>query len=241
MQPSCIKLVGLVAKLLMPASDTSSRNSPRARPRRAAPHGRILSTTELRSLHRIVEPDIDAVLVRRTPAPELRALATRLPDAGTCRMVPFGAGFSAQALLGRSFSEEATKALADDIERLHAMLHDIAAGAGHAQLAVTVGDECRKFHADHYRLRLLVSYVGPGTELLPEFALDRNVLCTGGDDVVEANRAIAREPSAIIRARSGDVVVLKGERYGSGLAAVHRSPPIADRSLVRLVLKMTVD
>jgi hypothetical protein len=205
------------------------------------PQDRILTSPGLPSLCRIADPAIDAVLVRRTLGPQLRGLATELPEVGFCRMVPLGEGFSADALLGRSFSGEAARALVKDIERLHASLRDIAPGAGHAQLAVTAGNECRKFHVDYYRVRLLVSYVGPGTELVPEHALDRSALCTGGDDAGEANRVIARDPHAIVRAGTGHVLMLKGERYGSGSAAVHRSPPIADRGLVRLVLKMTVD
>jgi hypothetical protein len=100
---------------------------------------------------------------------------------------------------------------------------------------------CRLENAHCYRLRLLVTYSGPGREVVRENALDRSALATGGDDVAFASERIVRDRRSIVRARAGDVVVLKGERFGSGLAAVHRSPPVAALRQSRLVLKFTVE
>jgi hypothetical protein len=139
------------------------------------------------------------------------------------------------------FTGPVGEALEHDLERLHGLMQQVYRGRGHAQLFVTSDDECRKFHTDFYRLRLLVTYSGPGTELAREKALDRSALATGGDDVTLANERIVRDERHVVRARAYDVVVLKGERFGSGLAAVHRSPPIARIHHSRLVLKLTVE
>jgi hypothetical protein len=156
-------------------------------------------------------------------------------------MVALGSAFNPRSLAGSAFSGVVGEALERDLERLHGLIQEACTGRGHAQLFVTGDDECPKFHTDFYRLRLLVTYSGPGTEIARENALDRSALATGGDDVTLANERIVRDERSIVRARAGDVVLLKGERFGSGLAAVHRSPPIAARRRLRLVLKFTVE
>jgi hypothetical protein len=201
----------------------------------------IAFTGALEHLRLIHAEHVAAVIVRRNLPRALRAVGAALPDAGFCRMVSLGDGFRARALLGAEFPPSIVQALVPELERFHAALRVIDAGAGYAQLAVTAGDECRKFHVDYYRLRLLVTYVGPGTEVLPESALDRSALGAGGDDFEAANRAIATSAARIVGVRTGQLVLLKGARWQSGLAAVHRSPPIAAKGEVRLVLKFTVE
>jgi hypothetical protein len=66
-------------------------------------------------------------------------------------------------------------------------------------------------------------------------------LAGGGDDYEAANRAIVTSAASVIATRAGEIVLLKGDRWDDGLAAVHRSPPIAREGNVRLLLKLTVD
>lgn len=93
-------------------------------------------------------------------------------------------------------------------------------------------DACRLFHCDLKGLRLLCTYYGPGTDWLPEDAVDRRALGGG------CNRAICRDPGRIKRLATGTVGLFKGEAHpgNAGRGIVHRSPPIAKEGLRRLVL-----
>jgi Protein of unknown function (DUF1826) len=102
-------------------------------------------------------------------------------------------------------------------------------------------DQCRKFHIDSVAMRMVTTYVGPGTEWLPERVVDRAALERMIACPSEANAAIVRDPDGVRRARCGDVLMLKGparSRAGTK-GAVHRSPPLRERE-VRLVLMATV-
>jgi hypothetical protein len=156
------------------------------------------------------------------------------------RSAALDATFTASSLFSRELSIELQRFVRADLHALAAILSPLSDGNLTADLVVTRSDECRKYHTDYYRLRLLVSYVGPGTEVVPERALDRTALGKGtGEDVETENREIVRDSCTVVRARAGDLVLLKGERFGNGLAAVHRSPPVQHRGEARLVLKLT--
>lgn len=106
-------------------------------------------------------------------------------------------------------------------------------------LGAVHGDQCRKFHADMHRYRLITTYVGPGTEWVPEEAVDRAAMAHPPDCPCDANRKIVRDPSAVRRAAAGDVLVMRGSLAPGGLGAVHRSPPIEAEGIVRIVLVVT--
>jgi hypothetical protein len=91
---------------------------------------------------------------------------------------------------------------------------------------------CKKFHCDWVRLRLLSTYHGPGTEYLPEHAVNRAKLGRG------TNEEICRDPSAIRRMARGHVGLFKGEAYpgNAGAGIVHRSAPIETSGRTRLLL-----
>ena len=87
------------------------------------------------------------------------------------------------------------------------------------------GGTCPVFHQDHHLLRLLCTYIGPGTEWLPEGHVDRTELGLRGRTPDDANRAIATGRPT--RAAAGEVLVTKGASFGSGADGfVHRSPPV---------------
>lgn len=108
-------------------------------------------------------------------------------------------------------------------------------------LGPVLDDQCRKFHVDHVRLRLVTTYLGPGTEWVPETAVDRLALVDSPTCPHEANTRIVRDATAVRRADAGDVVLLKGVRHASaaGRAALHRSPPIEGLGTPRVVLIAT--
>lgn len=104
-------------------------------------------------------------------------------------------------------------------------------------------DQCRKFHVDYLGLRLITTYLGPGTEWAPDAAVRRKALIDSPGDPGLANAAIIRRPSSVRHARAGDVLVMKGNAYPgvNGRAVVHRSPPIEHLGLTRVVLVATAD
>ncbi|GAB4216979.1 MAG: hypothetical protein OHK0013_44080 [Sandaracinaceae bacterium] len=113
-----------------------------------------------------------------------------------------------------------------------------------ARFDVVRGDSCRKFHADYVAIRVLVTYVGPGTEWVEDADADRSFLGRHDLDVQTCNERIVRDPGAIRRADAGDVVVLKGAAYPRNelKGAIHRSPPIEHlgHRVERLVLRIDV-
>lgn len=133
--------------------------------------------------------------------------------------------------------------LAQDLESLVERFR-LLTGTGPVKISfgAVTGDQCRKFHADYQRLRLITTYLGPGTEWLPEHAVRRAALLEPPACPVTANQLIVRDPSQVRCARAGDVLLLRGHAgvTGAALGAVHRSPPIAALRKVRVVLVASV-
>jgi len=91
------------------------------------------------------------------------------------------------------------------------------------RLRVLQGAMCPRFHVDNVPLRLLTTYVGPGSEWLEEGAIQR--------------AGLHLAPAAVDNIRSlqaGDVAVLKGEKWvgNEGAGLVHRSPASQERRLL---------
>lgn len=137
----------------------------------------------------------------------------------------------------QGMDEQTRPWIAEDIAFLLACLSHIA---GAASLRVSFGavrsDQCRKFHMDHVRYRLMTTYTGPGTEWVPEDAVSREALAHPANCPCDANKEIVRDAAAVRRAAAGDVLVMKGSRHEHGRGAVHRSPPIEGTNRVRVVL-----
>ncbi|MBK3869439.1 DUF1826 domain-containing protein [Pseudomonas stutzeri] len=90
---------------------------------------------------------------------------------------------------------------------------------------------CPRFHVDHVPLRLITTYVGAGSEWLPEDAMQRRRL---GDPAAEPS-----DPDAIERLAAGDVALFKGEKWlgNEGAGIIHRSPQ-ATSTERRLILTL---
>lgn len=91
------------------------------------------------------------------------------------------------------------------------------------------GTMCPKFHVDHVPCRLITTYLGPGTEWLPEHRVERSRLGPGRDNPRDSKSGLYSSADAIHTLAAGDVALLKGEAWegneGGGL--VHRSPDVA--------------
>lgn len=77
---------------------------------------------------------------------------------------------------------------------------------------------CPRFHVDHVPVRLITTYAGIGSQWLEEGEMDR--LQLGQVD------AEPQDPASIRQLNSGDVALLKGEKWhgNEGFGLIHRSP-----------------
>ena len=96
------------------------------------------------------------------------------------------------------------------------------------------GDQCMKFHTDQIGIRLLCTYRGPGTWWVPNHRARRDKLGIGTEnaDIVMDDKDIREVPTCAIALLKGDLY----DRHDVGI--IHRSPAIAARGLVRLLLRI---
>lgn len=92
---------------------------------------------------------------------------------------------------------------------------------------------CRKFHTDINDLRLLCTYIGPGTVWLPNEAIDFEALQTKGSE-----RDIVKNHQLVQQAQTGDAIILKGALYPDASPILHRSPVIEEDGGKRLLLRI---
>lgn len=200
----------------------------------------------------IATPHVNACIFRRSlPLVLERALRARvreLPPDHACH------GHDAIATASRFAHEAGLEAQASALfcRDVHRLATAFSAALDRTSLSVRLDvistDKCRRFHADYKHVRLLCTYVGPGTEWVEERDLDREALrlrdAPDGSTFERTNARIVPDPLAIHRANPGDVLLLKGESYpgNRGRGAVHRSPPIerAKHDTRRLVLTVDV-
>ena len=144
-------------------------------------------------------------------------------------------------LLASIRDEQARAFLSEDIAQL-ARAFGAALGRRHvhARLQVLRTDGCRKIHVDYVTVRLLCTYAGPGTEWLDNAHLVRANLARRDVDLATANRSLIRDGGALQRCDTGDVLLLKGEKAPGNLGrgAAHRSPPLGDSGISRLIVKL---
>jgi hypothetical protein len=95
-------------------------------------------------------------------------------------------------------------------------------------------DQCMKFHTDQVGIRLLCTYRGPGTWWVPNHLARRDLLGTDAD-----NQDIVPDVDDIREVPTSAIALLKGDAYDPlDVGIIHRSPPIASRGLVRLLLRI---
>jgi hypothetical protein len=193
---------------------------------REEPNERLArSCVNLVSWHRELPPGLEAQLVE---------WAQRFPaqfDAIVC-MPKYDLSAATRGL-----AEPARAWLTMDIAILIARLAHLAdARRLRVSFGVVRTDQCPKFHVDYVRYRLVTTYLGPGTEWVPDEAVRREALDHPPDCPCDANKQIVREASAIRHAVPGEVIVMKGALHPDLHGAVHRSPPIEGTGRVRVVL-----
>jgi hypothetical protein len=85
-------------------------------------------------------------------------------------------------------------------------------------------DACWKFHRDQVSLRLLTTYRGPATQIVPQ---------THAEEALRNQRAYRGPLEGL---PDGAVALFKGIQAGPDTGVVHRSPPIAGTGTVRSLL-----
>lgn len=124
-----------------------------------------------------------------------------------------------------------------DVRGLLNVFFDLARPSSAALKFGVIGtDQCRKFHVDYLRYRLITTYVGLGTEWIPDRAVNRAMLGVPPEDPKLANAVIVKDARAVQHAVAGDVLLMKGARHEHGVGLVHRSPPIEHVEVRRVVL-----
>jgi hypothetical protein len=186
------------------------------RPERSAFRG-LLRYYERAETKGLIDRDLIAAIVDAAKI-DRRQLASNLPP------VP-----------GRLFA--ARSAFAEELSRLTEVFAEVAGTTTvRIKLEVERGDRCRYFHTDRIGLRLLCTYMGPGTEWVPDEFADRSAL-RGGD-----NAAIVPDPRRVKRLAPFWIGLFKGDLHPdcSGRGCIHRSPPFGrPRNAARILL--TID
>ncbi|WP_081601222.1 MULTISPECIES: DUF1826 domain-containing protein [unclassified Thioalkalivibrio] len=200
----------------------SPENQPANRPGPSSRHRFVDQARELLGIHR---EEVNALIWRRSLGPALSTQSEALastepgmlldtrcrPDQVRLRLLEATGQPPFQVhLLGR------------DIEHLaHAFAIVASAVSVRIQLEVLDHQPCPLFHVDNNVLRMLCTYVGPGTEYADERHLNRERLQQNDNEGVLGGR------SPLIT-EAGQAILMKGKRYSSenGRGAVHRSPPI---------------
>lgn len=110
----------------------------------------------------------------------------------------------------------------------------------HVTVETLYGESCRKWHTDRVGLRMLATFLGPGTWLADPVGVDRTWLGSVEHGLEETNRRIVSDPDCVVEAGTGDVLLCKGDLFGSekGNGVVHRSPPSEGAGFRRLLLRI---
>ncbi len=122
----------------------------------------------------------------------------------------------------------------EDISKLLKLFEKTTKASSFRFLLTTVNTNmCRKFHTDVNDLRLLCTYMGPGTLWVPDEAVDHEATKARGN-----KQELVIDLNQIQQVRTGDVVILKGALYPESNPILHRSPSIEEAGETRLLLRI---
>ncbi|MCR9143372.1 MAG: DUF1826 domain-containing protein [bacterium] len=224
------------------------------------PH--VVSAHALQDLFRVREEDVNLVVLPREPAPELarsaghfgewlkETLALDLSqfDIESAKLtaalrevfasaMPPGSEANYEAPDLSLFAWDVAE-LAENFARIaKASSGDPGAGRNlRLRLDRVESDMCAAFHTDCYRMRLICTYRGTGTEWTANDNVNRREFYS----LPAAERLL--DSQRVFRLRTGWVAILKGESFpgAEGSAVVHRSPPASAEDW-RLVLRIDCD
>jgi hypothetical protein len=194
-------------------------------------------------LRAILRPDVNLAVWHRTMDATLARDAVRLSES-RFKDIDVIVGPEATQLIGVLSPLSAFpggEVIRADVSFLFGAFMQLFPGPVRLCLEKVTGDHCAKFHVDYLRARLITTYVGPGTEWLPEPSVNREVLHHPPDCPCDANKQISRPGTHPRQAAAGDVLLMNGQRNDDGLPGlVHRSPALGSIfGGIRIVLALS--
>lgn len=121
-------------------------------------------------------------------------------------------------------------AFVDDVHLLATMFVDLF-DLDNIGMRLTILDKtmCPRFHTDKLPCRLVSTYIGSGTEWLPNDAVDRRKLGHGAGGLPDKVSGIFSHTDSIQQLNIGDVALMKGAGWDGSedTAIVHRSPELS--------------
>lgn len=130
---------------------------------------------------------------------------------------------------------------ANDIHELSVLYHDLlGCPAVGLRLEVLRNAMCPRFHVDHTGIRLVCTYLGPGTEWVDDTQIDRSKLGRGANGQPDTKSGLFTNEVSVETASPFDVVLLKGTLWqGNAMqGAIHRSPNVLSTASPRVLLVM---
>lgn len=189
----------------------------------------VVEGDDISALPRIFEDDINIAILRRRLPGDVQAGAQALCQAERALSFSWlGAPGDAlrTELLHHLHAPGACSALIEDIVTLaDAVAYLFDTDTVGLRLRRLEAAMCPRFHCDNLPVRLVTTYLGPGSEWLPEWAVNRQGLGAPRPDKPE----IVADPAAVQRLATGDLALLKGSGWvgNEERAVVHRSPALA--------------
>lgn len=181
-------------------------------------------------LHALADDSVSLAVWRRTLASELVDWLDRLifpmPRQGRWNLHPDDPlSFTVRGWLDIWLAgiETPSAAWAEDIAAVLARVRSQVPGQTLAvRLDVVANDGCRLFHVDRLVARWVCTYRGPGTEWLPDAAVDRSCMACGNNHHV-------LDWDQVRRLDRGWVAAFKGRQWSDqgNAGLVHRSPPVS--------------
>ena len=102
---------------------------------------------------------------------------------------------------------------------------------GDNKISFWVGTErgCKRYHVDMVPFRLLVTYAGQGTEILPDYAANKSAFREG-----KSNKEILKSKSAVEYINKWDIAIFRGGEDG----ILHRTPDSALDSKSSILMRL---
>ena len=102
---------------------------------------------------------------------------------------------------------------------------------GDNKISFWVGTErgCKRYHVDMVPYRLLVTYAGQGTEILPDHAANKSAFREG-----KSNKEILKSQSAVEYINKWDIAIFRGGEDG----ILHRTPDSALESKSSILMRL---
>lgn len=213
---------------MMTTTTAEEREDP-ASPR-AAPASSTRVVTELADLAELAAPEVSVCVLRRGVDPDVdgfvREWLLPRPLSEMLRVDPGAPDLA--ALAAGAPPSPGREAFLEDVRGLISLFADLTGcprvGVRLARLAKPM---CPRLHADMVTVRLLTTYVGPGTEWAEHAAVRRDRLGHRANGVPDEVSGVLRAGARLRRMEPFDVGLLKGEAWpgNQDRGAVHRSPP----------------